>query len=452
MVTTVDNRAVRHPCFDKEKAASCARIHLPVAPNCNVQCKFCDRRFDCVNESRPGVCSAVLTPAAAADYLDRALVKDPRITVVGIAGPGDPFANSAETLETLRLVHERHPELALCVASNGLNIRRHVDTLRNLGLTHATITMNAVDPMVVAEVYAWARIGPKTYRGMTMGLHIVEEQTLAIKALKNAGVIVKVNTILMPGINMAHAVDVARHAASLGVDYMNCVPLKPVEGTPFAALGEPPPAEVEGIRALAGEHVPQMRHCSRCRADASGLLSESFSPETAASLRDAAAGGPSRPHVAVATMEGVFVNLHLGEASSFQIMARDPDAEGVFRLVAERDAPPPGCGDDRWNKLAATLADCRALLVSMAGGRPKSVLAASGVRVIELEGAIEDGLAVAYGDHPPGPGVRSRSAGACASCGTCSCGSGDTGGDTPKCPGKKVRLSCGEGRGMGCGA
>ena len=62
-----------HPCFTEKAAQSCGRVHLPVAPKCNVLCGYCNRKYDCVNESRPGVTSGVLTPAQAADYLDRVL-------------------------------------------------------------------------------------------------------------------------------------------------------------------------------------------------------------------------------------------------------------------------------------------------------------------------------------------------------------------------------------------
>ena len=57
-------RETDHPCFggDHSKAG---RIHLPVAPGCNIKCGFCERKFDCANESRPGVTSKVLTPEQA---------------------------------------------------------------------------------------------------------------------------------------------------------------------------------------------------------------------------------------------------------------------------------------------------------------------------------------------------------------------------------------------------
>ena len=43
-----------HPCFEADAHHTHARVHVPVAPRCNVQCNFCSRKFDCVNESRPG--------------------------------------------------------------------------------------------------------------------------------------------------------------------------------------------------------------------------------------------------------------------------------------------------------------------------------------------------------------------------------------------------------------
>ena len=60
-----------HPCFDDSARHRYARVHLPVAPRCNIQCNFCDRKMDCLNESRPGVTSSVLSPGQAVYYLDQ---------------------------------------------------------------------------------------------------------------------------------------------------------------------------------------------------------------------------------------------------------------------------------------------------------------------------------------------------------------------------------------------
>jgi len=75
-----------HPCFSKDAHKKYGRIHLPVAPRCNIQCNFCNRKYDCPNESRPGVTSTVLTPQQALAYLGDVVAKRPEIAVTGIAG------------------------------------------------------------------------------------------------------------------------------------------------------------------------------------------------------------------------------------------------------------------------------------------------------------------------------------------------------------------------------
>jgi nitrogen fixation protein NifB len=392
---------LRHPCFSDTARHRFARIHLPVAPDCNVQCNFCRRVYDCANESRPGVTSALLSPRQALHYLEAVLKKDPRIAVVGIAGPGDPFATPEKTLETLRLVRERHPEMLLCAASNGLAVARYADELAALKVSHVTLTVNAVDPDVGAKVYAWVRDGKRVYRGRAGAQLLLDRQVEAIRALKAHGITVKINTIIIPGVNEGHVVEIARRMAELGADIANCVPLYPVPETPFAAVEPPLPQSVTALRQEVATHLPIMEHCTRCRADAVGLLGEAMRPEIEICLLQSAAAPlnpeDERPYVAVATLEGVLVNQHLGEAERFSVFARD--AEG-FHLVEKRQAPAPGGGSQRWQALAETLKDCRALLVASAGGSPTAVLATEGIEVIMMEGLIEEGLDAVYRGEP----------------------------------------------------
>jgi nitrogen fixation protein NifB len=392
---------LRHPCFSDTARHRFARIHLPVAPDCNVQCNFCRRVYDCANESRPGVTSALLSPRQALHYLEAVLKKDPRIAVVGIAGPGDPFATPEKTLETLRLVRERHPEMLLCVASNGLAVARYADELAALKVSHVTLTVNAVDPDIGAKVYAWVRDGKRVYRGRAGAQLLLDRQVEAIRALKAHGITVKINTIIVPGVNEGHVVEIARRMAELGADIANCVPLYPVPETPFATVEPPSPQSVTALRKEVATHLPIMEHCTRCRADAVGLLGEAMRPEIEICLLQSAAAPlnpeDERPYVAVATLEGVLVNQHLGEAELFSVFAHD--AEG-FHLVEKRQAPPPGGGSQRWQALAETLKDCRALLVASAGGSPTAVLATEGIEVIMMEGLIEEGLDAVYRGEP----------------------------------------------------
>jgi nitrogen fixation protein NifB len=386
----------RHPCFHESAKGSHGRVHLPVAPRCNVKCGYCNRQYDCVNESRPGVTSAVLSPRQASRYVEQVLEREPRIAVAGIAGPGDPFANPEETLETLRLVKERFPEMLLCLSTNGLGLAAHLDDIAALKVTHVTITVNAVDPEIGQKIYSWVRDGKIIYRGRKGAELLLERQLSAIEGLKGRGLVVKVNTIVVPTINDRHVEEVAEKMAGLEVDVLNCMPMHPNRDTPFEHIQEPSPEMMEEIRAGAEKHLPQMRHCTRCRADAVGLLGEDRGKELHHYL-SARTNPPRdlsrRPYVAVATLEGALVNQHLGEAYRLQIWSQTTEG---FRCIAERMTPEPGGGPGRWEKLAKILNDCRAVLVAGIGDNPTKVLRREGIEPIEMNGFIELGLEAVY--------------------------------------------------------
>jgi nitrogen fixation protein NifB len=394
-----------HPCFNPDVFRQAARIHLPVAPRCNLQCNYCDRSFDCANETRPGVASALLAPFQALAYLRAAHRQLPHLSVVGIAGPGDPFANPVETLETLRLVRAEFPNLLLCVASNGLGLVEHIDELVELAVSHVTLTINTLDADVGARIYRWVRFGDQVWRGPEGARILLDRQTEALARLRETPIVVKVNTIVLPGINQAEVPRVAEHVRAAGASIMNVMAMVPVAGTPFAGLGEPDAATLAEARRAAGEWLPQMSHCARCRADACGLVGETATgapdPREFAWLprRPAAV----RPYVAVASREGVLVNQHVGEATVFHVFA---ERDGGFVPVAVRPAPEAGGGIGRWRELAELLADCRTLLTTGVGATPRRVLADQGIEVVEMEGLIDEGLAAVFGGTPIAPALR----------------------------------------------
>ncbi|HEX3047114.1 MAG TPA: radical SAM protein, partial [Bacillota bacterium] len=228
-----------HPCFNAAARIRYGRIHLPVAAGCNIQCNFCNRKYDCANENRPGVTSSLLTPGQAVDYLERVLRKRHDIAVVAIAGPGDPFANPEVTLETVRQVNERFPQLLICLATNGLRLGFYIEELARLRISHVTITINTVNPEIGKKIYAWVRDGKVIYRGEEGAMLLLERQLAAVAALKSHGITVKVNTVVIPGINDEYVKDVAAKVAELKADIMNAVPFYPVPGSAFADVEAP---------------------------------------------------------------------------------------------------------------------------------------------------------------------------------------------------------------------
>ena len=389
----------KHPCFNAEVKKLFGRIHLPVAPKCNVQCNFCNRKYDCVNESRPGVTSGILSPKQALYYLTEMYKRDNRLSVVGIAGPGDTFANPEESLETMSLVRKAFPDMLLCVSTNGLAAPKYIDNLAEIGISHLTVTVNAVDPEIGAKIYAWVRDDKKIYRG-TDGIELLmERQFEAIRKCHEKGIVVKINSIIIPGVNDEHIVDIAKTVSELGADLLNCIPMFPVPGTAFENVSPADKELIHSIRNSSKQYMPQMLHCTRCRADASGCLGDKVPQSSIKLLQTIAAGSldpqENRPFIAVASHEGLLVNEHLGQARHLWIYGHDGEK---YNLIETRQTPPGG-GDIRWQQLSGILRDCKAVLVAAAGQKPVDALTKTGVKVIIVEAMIDQVLNSIYNNE-----------------------------------------------------
>ncbi len=267
-----------HPCYSEKASHTFGRAHIPVAPKCNIQCNYCVRKFDCVNESRPGVTSEILNPSQALQKIKDIIAEHPFIKVVGIAGPGDPLDNE-ETFETFRLIHEAFPDLILCVSTNGLLLPDKIDLLDTYGVTNVTVTMNAVDPEIAAQIYQYVDYeGKRYYAGKAMGELLITKQLEGIQKAVEKKMLVKVNTVYIPGINDSQIVEIAKKISSMGVYIHNIIPL--IAQAKFAHLRPPSMEEKLAMQEQCKPYVKQMSHCQRCRADAVGCLGKDINPCT----------------------------------------------------------------------------------------------------------------------------------------------------------------------------
>ncbi len=260
-----------HPCFSEEAHTRFGRAHLPVAPACNIQCRYCIRKFDCANESRPGITSRVLTPDEAVDRTRVLIERSDRLSVIGIAGPGDPLVN-ASTYVVLRKINWEYPDLTLCVSTNGLLLSDRLEQLIASGVRSLTITINAVFPATAEKIYSWAIYRGRRYKGKEAAELLLANQWQGLENAIDAGLIVKVNSVLIPGVNDRELPLIAERAGKLGADIMNILPLIPQ--AEFANLARPSHAELNKIREQCRPFIKQMTHCKQCRADACGLLGE----------------------------------------------------------------------------------------------------------------------------------------------------------------------------------
>lgn len=269
-IRTFEELTRTHPCFAVGQKNNKGRIHLPVSPGCNIACRFCQRDVNDAmeNDCRPGVTNGILTPQEAVGVVCRAVELCPEITVVGIAGPGDPLA-TPYALETFRLVGEQFPGLIRCMSTNGLLLPDRADEIIEVGIDTLTVTVNAVDPDLEAQINEGIFYHGRRRTGREAAEILIANQLAGIERVAAAGITVKVNTVLIPEINASHVVEVARTVAARGAQLYNIIPLIPQHKLAWCSV--PTCAQIDGARCAAEQYIRVFRHCQRCRADAAGI-------------------------------------------------------------------------------------------------------------------------------------------------------------------------------------
>ena len=432
----IRQRVQDHPCYSEDAHHHFARMHVAVAPACNIQCNYCNRKYDCSNESRPGVVSELLTPEQAVKKTLAVGAAIPQLSVLGIAGPGDPLANPERTFATFRELARLAPDIKLCLSTNGLALPEHVDELARLKVDHVTITINCIDPDVGAQIYPWIIWDKKRIKGREAAAMLIAQQQKGLEMLVARGILVKINSVLIPGVNDKQLLKVARIVKAKGAFLHNVMPLisEPEHGTYYGLNGQrgPTTAELKALQDACAGDMKMMRHCRQCRADAVGLLGEDRGAEFSldkieameidhdAAMRRRAAvrtgilaeleAKRSRTHatvtpqvinfqprreavppagrpvlMAVAAKQGL-IATHFGHATEFLVYEVDASAA---RFVGHRKAGRycggrENCGEEETSnildKTIAALADCEVVLCARIGYEPWKQLQAAGIQ------------------------------------------------------------------------
>ena len=423
-----------HPCYSEDAHHYFARMHVAVAPACNIQCNYCNRKYDCANESRPGVVSELPHPDQAVTKVLAVAATIPQMTVLGIAGPGDPLANPARTFETFRQLSDKAPDIKLCLSTNGLTLPEHVDEIAKHNIDHVTITINCVDPEIGAQIYPWIYWQNRRLRGVEAARILIEQQQKGLEMLASRGILVKVNSVMIPGVNDEHLKEVSKVVKAKGAFLHNVMPLiaEAEHGTYYGLMEQPSPTpeQLQALQDECGGDMAMMRHCRQCRADAVGLLGEDRGAEftldkladmdidyeaamqTRQEVREnlleqlaakragapaaevtALAGVPadSRPVLmAVAAKNGV-VGEHFGHAREFLVYEASP--KGV-RLMGHRKVDlycngATDCGDSGeggqpagsiLDQIIHALSGCEQVLCARIGFEPWGQLEAAGIQ------------------------------------------------------------------------
>ena len=418
-----------HPCYSEEAHHFYARMHVAVAPACNIQCNYCNRKYDCSNESRPGVVSERLTPELAAKKVLAVASEIHQMTVVGIAGAGDSLANPEKTFKTFELISKAAPDIKLCLSTNGLALPDMVDRIADYNVDHVTVTINMVDPEVGERIYPWIYFNKKRWKGRDAAKILSERQLLGLEMLTARKILVKVNSVMIPGVNDEHLKAVNREVKKRGAFLHNIMPLisEPEHGTFYGLTGQrgPTAEELKHLQDSCEGEMNMMRHCRQCRADAVGLLGEDRSSEftnekiEAIEIADVSYDLSAREAyrdkveetrekerkikemlaglgrgkgleeeapvlVAVATAGEGLINQHFGHAREFQVYevsATEAKFIGHRRVDLYCEG---GYGeDDSLSRITEALSDCVGVMVAKVGGCPKKTLEEAGILPID---------------------------------------------------------------------
>lgn len=405
----IEEKTLNHPCFNCG-ASQNARIHLPIAPNCNIQCNYCVRKFDCMNESRPGVVSAVLSPSDAALRYSEVKKEMPNLTVAGIAGPGDALANFEEVKETLRKIRKLDPDVTLCLSTNGLMLPFYADELISLGVSHVTVTVNTVNTQTGAKIYDTVTYLGRTYRGSEGARILLQNQLSGIRTLSEKGIIVKVNIVLLKGINEMEITEIMQTIKECGCTIANLMQLIPVKDSKFEYMELVSNFNLNRIRKECASILPQMYHCRQCRADAVGTLGNDVSFKFGdGNQQQKQLISKTRHRFAVCSKDGDLINQHFGHAEQFFVYDYiDGKAKFMETRVVEKYCH--GTDQDEENQkileMVKMIDDCDTLLCMRIGSYPSHILAEKGIRVVTTYNRIEDGLREAAEDVQPSEMVK----------------------------------------------
>ncbi len=246
--------------------------------------------------------------------------------------------------------------------------------------------------------------------------------------LVEKGILVKVNSVMIPGVNDKHLAEVSKVVKAKGAFLHNVMPLiaEAEHGTFYGVMGQRGPSndELQTLQDECSGDMNMMRHCRQCRADAVGMLGEDRGDEfTLDKIEDmeidyqaamekrkvihqaieaemnekraaseqsqqqalAAPKLNTRPVLmAVATSGQNVINMHFGHAKEFLVYEASPD--GV-RFISHRKTELYCSGDDTCGDAETalqrnirTLEGCEVVLCSKIGYEPWEQLEQAGIQ------------------------------------------------------------------------
>jgi nitrogen fixation protein NifB len=155
------------------------------------------------------------------------------------------------------------------LCTNGLLLEEKIDELIEYNLKYLSITINALDYKIGAQIYNTVKYNEITYHGLEASKLLIDKQLKGFEVASKLNIHIKINTVYIPNINESEIIKIAKLCKEFNVTIMNIIPLMPAGK--FSNL------KVDNIilnklRNEASQYVSQKQKCGRCRADAKGYI------------------------------------------------------------------------------------------------------------------------------------------------------------------------------------
>ncbi|MDO4916534.1 MAG: GTP 3',8-cyclase MoaA [Rothia sp. (in: high G+C Gram-positive bacteria)] len=305
---------------------SASDLRISLTDKCNLRCQYCmpEQGLDWLAQQKLLSADEIVRLATIA--VEHLGVHEIRFT------GGEPLLRK-ELPQILHEIHEQHPQIPLSMTTNGLGLEKHADRLKSAGLERINISLDTICPETFAQLTRRDRLSD-VFKGIDYAASI--------------GLFpIKINAVLMPGINDDQGADLLEWALDNGYQlrFIEQMPLDADrkwsrEGTitaqqireqlseKFLLHREPgprgsAPADLWDVYPLGtselSEHnklghvgiiasvtEPFCESCTRVRLTADGKIRSCLFSQTETDLRDLMRSGATDQEIAVRWREGMW--------------------------------------------------------------------------------------------------------------------------------------------------
>lgn len=390
-----DKRICRHPCFNNYDFHS-AVIHLPVAAETNIVYKDGIHTnigsTHCYEDD-----GLLLAPDEAIKRFIEARKSLPNLSVAAIAGPGEALADFDTVKKVFLHIRQVHPEMILCLSTNGLMLPVYANHLISLGVNSITVTMNTLQPENGAKIYDHITYLGHKYSGVEGANILIQNQMSGISYLASLGVAIRINIQVLNGINEHEIKDIIRFAKECGCKFTNVMDLSSgrvsengLDAYHSDSLSEKR-REYEAI-------MPQSYYCKPCNPSSVETLGTRFSFDFSKSLPIHKQNPQSSKLVvrfAVCSINGKLTDQHFGVATKFYIYDfKDEEISFIETRTVEQYslATSQEKANGKIYRLIKAIEDCNCVISLRIGACPANALKEKNIDTYTTYNFIEDGI------------------------------------------------------------